>query len=333
MTLIKINQRSTNTLIGTNKDSRFDTIIAATGGTITTDGDFKVHTFTSSGNFVISSVQGLGEVRILMVGGGGGGAYNAGGGGGAGGYNEKTYILNAGTFVVTIGAGGSGKSSGTTSYGQGANTYINPTAPATIDGEDETIYAYGGGSGSPGTSGNYTNSWYPNNWSYFGGSAAGCPGLTTSLDRYTYMALYHGSASPQGTGGGAGVNYANSSSFIGGGGGGGAQKPGGNAPQGGGPIGAKGNGGSGKQSNISGTLTYYAGGGGGGYANWSAGSGGGTGGSGGGGRGATSGSGSIDATAGTANTGGGGGGGGYGGSYPNGKNGGSGVVIFRYRFQ
>ena len=77
MSLIKINQRSANTLIGTNKDSRFDTIIAATGGTITTDGDFKVHTFTSSGNFVISSVQGLGEAKILLVGGGGGGGYIA----------------------------------------------------------------------------------------------------------------------------------------------------------------------------------------------------------------------------------------------------------------
>ena len=128
MSLIKINQRSANTLIGTNRDSRIDTIIVATGGTITTDGDFKVHTFTSSGNFVISSVQGLGEVRILMVGGGGGGVLHVGGGGGVGGYNEKTYILNVGTFVVTIGGGGSGKSSGTTSYGQGSDTNVNPTA-------------------------------------------------------------------------------------------------------------------------------------------------------------------------------------------------------------
>ena len=191
MSLIKINQRSANTLIGTNKDSRFDTIIAATGGTITTDGDFKVHTFTSSGNFVISSVQGLGEVRILMVGGGGGGAYNAGGGGGAGGYNEKTYILNAGTFVVTIGAGGTGKTAANQSYGQGGDTSVNPTAPATIDAEDETIYAYGGASGAPGTSGNYTNTWFPNNWNHWGGSSAGAPALTQELDRYTYIALAH----------------------------------------------------------------------------------------------------------------------------------------------
>ena len=189
MSLIKTNQRSSNTLIGTNLDSRIDTIIAATRGTITTDGNFKVHTFTSSGNFVISSVQGLGEVRILLVGGGGGGAYNAGGGGGAGGFNEKTYILNAGTYVVTIGSGGSGKANSNVSYGQGGDTYVNPTAPATIDAEDETIYAYGGGSGAPGGSGAYNSSWYPNNWSHYGGSAAGAPGLVMELNRYHYMAL------------------------------------------------------------------------------------------------------------------------------------------------
>ena len=108
MSLIKINQRSANTLIGTNKDSRFDTIMAATGGTITTDGDFKVHTFTSSGNFVVSSVQGLGEVKILLVGGGGGGGYllvDRGGG-----IYEDTHVLTTGTYVVTIAGGGTGRS-------------------------------------------------------------------------------------------------------------------------------------------------------------------------------------------------------------------------------
>tara|TARA_B100000963_G_scaffold311740_1_gene288821 strand:- start:1205 stop:2197 length:993 start_codon:yes stop_codon:yes gene_type:complete len=330
MSLIKINQRSSNTLIGTNLDSRLDTIIAATGGTITTDGNFKVHTFTSSGDFVISSVQGLGEVKILVVGGGGGGAYYGGGGAGAGGFNEGTYILSAGTFVVTIGAGGNGKTSGTVSYGNGSTSSVNPTAPATVNGEDLNIRGYGGGSGAPGTSGNYTSNWYPNNWSNYGGSSAGAPGLTTELDRHTYSILDQGHSSSQGHGGGAGVNYGNSTSFIGGGGGGGAATPGANAYQGGGPIGMKGNGGTGKESAITGTITTYAGGGGGGYGSFQASSGGGSGGSGGGGRGGTSG---LDGVAGTANTGGGGGGGGYTGSYTHGKNGGSGIVIFRYRFQ
>jgi len=56
-------------------------IIAATGGTITTDGDYKVHSFTSNGTFTPSAA---GEVEYLVIaGGGGGGSY---GGGGAGGY-------------------------------------------------------------------------------------------------------------------------------------------------------------------------------------------------------------------------------------------------------
>ena len=60
---------------------------AATGGTITTDGDYKVHTFTSSGTFTVSSAPDY--VHYLVVaGGGGGGGHTHGGGGGAGGYRE-----------------------------------------------------------------------------------------------------------------------------------------------------------------------------------------------------------------------------------------------------
>src|SRR6056300_746083 len=64
---------------------------SATGGTVTTSGDFKIHTFTGDGCFVVSNV-GFGGVDYLVVagGGGGGGAPQGGnqraGGGGAGGY-------------------------------------------------------------------------------------------------------------------------------------------------------------------------------------------------------------------------------------------------------
>ena len=44
----------------------------ATGGTITTDGDYKVHKFTSSGTFEVTTVPSAG-VEYLVVGGGGGG--------------------------------------------------------------------------------------------------------------------------------------------------------------------------------------------------------------------------------------------------------------------
>ena len=47
--------------------------IQATGGTITTSGDFKFHTFTSSGTFSVSSVPDGGTIDYLVVAGGGSG--------------------------------------------------------------------------------------------------------------------------------------------------------------------------------------------------------------------------------------------------------------------
>jgi len=52
--------------------------IEATGGTISEDGDFKVHSFSASGTFEITS--GTGDVQYLVISGGGGGGRNNGGG-------------------------------------------------------------------------------------------------------------------------------------------------------------------------------------------------------------------------------------------------------------
>ena len=78
---------------------------SATGGTITTSGDYTIHTFTSSGNFVIESGEVNIEYLVVAGGGGGGGShpetgngYTAGGGGGAGGF--RTGTLSA----VTVGS-------------------------------------------------------------------------------------------------------------------------------------------------------------------------------------------------------------------------------------
>ena len=58
--------------------------VSATGGTITTSGNYRIHTFTGSANFIVSSG---GTVEVLLVGGGGGGgsALNTGTGGAGGG--------------------------------------------------------------------------------------------------------------------------------------------------------------------------------------------------------------------------------------------------------
>src|SRR5210317_1299544 len=66
--------------------------ITATGGTETTDGNFKIHTFTGDGCFSVSSLGGgsapcaeASTVDYLVVAGGGGGGYWYGAGGGGGG--------------------------------------------------------------------------------------------------------------------------------------------------------------------------------------------------------------------------------------------------------
>ena len=61
--------------------------MAATGGTITTSGDFKIHTFTGDVSFTVTSAgnaTGSNTVDYLVVAAGGGGYDGvAGGGGGA----------------------------------------------------------------------------------------------------------------------------------------------------------------------------------------------------------------------------------------------------------
>ena len=63
--------------------------VEATGGTVTTDGDYKVHTFTGSGTFEVTCAGSTDdEVEYLVVAGGAGGGNH--GGGGAGGYRAAT---------------------------------------------------------------------------------------------------------------------------------------------------------------------------------------------------------------------------------------------------
>jgi len=67
--------------------------IEATGGTISTCGDYKIHTFTGPGTFTVTNAgnpSGSDTVDYLVVAGGGGGSYDDGGGGGAGGFRESS---------------------------------------------------------------------------------------------------------------------------------------------------------------------------------------------------------------------------------------------------
>ena len=121
-------------------------IQSATGGTITTVGSDKVHTFTADGTF---TPTGSGNVKILLIGGGGGGAAsnpptgNTGGGGGGGGVYEASVAVTNGTgYTIDIGTGGAG---GT--YRAEGSKGANSTGLS--------LTAYGGGGGTCTTGANH----------------------------------------------------------------------------------------------------------------------------------------------------------------------------------
>jgi hypothetical protein len=286
------------------------TYIVATGGTITCCGDYKIHTFTSPGTFTVCSVGnplgGPNSVDYLVVAGGGaGGNTTGGGGGGAGGY-RTSYPSPAGTvpisvqgYSITVGGGGTGAPFGSASS-QGSSSIFS------------TITSTGGGRGA------YANA-VPGG---AGTSASGGPGGSGGGGRYNTDAVGGSGNSPpvsppQGNNGGSG-----SFIFYTGSGGGGASTTGNSGtPTSGGA------GGAGSANLISGSSVTYAGGGGGGkYCQP------GTGGAGGaGGGGAGNNTNFQLGIAGTANTGGGSGASDCGSSA--GVNGGSGIVIIRYKYQ
>lgn len=296
------------------------TYTSASGGTITTSGDYKIHTFTSSGTFTVSSVgntAGSGSTvsYTVVAGGGAGGVPNSGGGGGggAGGYRESkvsgdpytasppaasgglTISASPGSYPVTIGAGAATnpRSGGSSGAGASGNNSIFSSITSTGGGGGDH-----NGTGASGGSGGGNG---------YGGPGTGGAGNTPPV-------------SPSQGSSGGGYTSGN-----GGGGGGGATQAGQNAGPAGTTVG--GYGGQGAQSSINGSATYRAGGGGGSSNDT-----GGVGGDGGGGGAAASPS--DTGTSGTANTGGGGGGTySTGGGARTGGGGGSGVVIIRYKYQ
>ena len=321
--------------------------ISATGGTITTSGDYKIHTFTGPGTFCVTNAGapvGSDTVEYLVVAGGGAGGSRAAGGGGGGGFRfygaciaapypasplvaPAALPVTAQGYPITVGAGGVGRSpSGSETPGNRGNLSTFSTITSTGGGGGQGAACQpnplgpggSGGGGSP-ASGNPSNPNVP-------GGSGNTPPVSP----------------PQGNpGGSSGIDY-NA------GGGGGAINTGSNATPGG--SGAGGDGGGfpsahfGPSGVTCGSFKYYAGGAGGGSWPVSNPGPGGAGGKGGGAAGVAAGDSpsypSRTANAGTANTGGGGGGAGGGDVGPSptgpaivGGSGGSGIVIIRYKFQ
>lgn len=301
-------------------------VAAPTGGTKTTSGNYCIHTFTTSANFVVAST--LSNVEYLIIAGGGaGGSY--GSGGGAGGYRssvtgqasgggasaESKLTLNAGTYGVVVGAGASGAAQGVGLSPNGNNSTFNSLT---------SIGGGGGGIHNPNTTGSSPNQGTGTNSDRIGragGSSGGSGRSAQAPTGATANQGFNGGAAGAGSGS---VGDNSASGDPKGGGGGGAGSAGSNGSIGAGA--SAGAGGNGVSSNITGSAVTRGGGGGGHSYDGS----GGAGGSGGGGNGGTSNATSGNDSGhqnGTANTGGGGGGKGSSGS---GTNGGSGVVIIRY---
>ena len=300
--------------------------VTATGGTITTCGDYKYHKFTGPGTFCVSCAgtpNGSATIQTLLIAGGGGGGYGSsdyGGGGGAGGLRNISCIsVTATGYPITVGGGGAaGQHSGTPSGNGSSSTAISNTSAgggrgATSDGPapGASHPSCAGGSGGGGGG--------------FSGTGTGGAGNTPAV------------APPQGNPGGN-----TPASNNGGAGGGGASCAG--TPM---TLGQANSGFGGAGTNVSACFPaplggspggYYSGGGGGstnenctptpssGYTD---------GGIGGGGRGSSFPTQKGTATAGTANTGGGGGGGVACTPGPEsaGGAGGSGIVIIKYKYQ
>ena len=119
----------------------------ATGGTVTTDGDYTIHNFTSSGTFEVTDST-LTEVEVLVVGGGGGGSVtkDEGGGGGEVVLTANKTISTTSYNVVIGDGGGPGSVGGISSFG---NLAAGGGGPGGLSSSGIGGYS-GGSSGNPG---------------------------------------------------------------------------------------------------------------------------------------------------------------------------------------
>ena len=298
--------------------------IQATGGTITTSGDFKTHIFTGPGTLSVSALApaASGNPNVsdyFVVAGGGGASSSYSGGGGAGGFRVSNHPGSGipAPTMSPLAAGGSGPN----------------TTGITLSVQDYTVTVGGGGAGGPGPSvDDGENSTFGPITSEGGGAGAGFPappsgrtGGSGGAGRSFGPGNNPPTSPPQGNQGGSSPPGINAQ-----GGGGGAGGNGGDGGPGSSVPGDSGNG-----SNIADTFIgptapsygtpgpvsstrYFSGGGQGGRDSGgpsNAGPGGG-------------GNNNPASKDGTDNTGGG-----AGGTPPGEGNGGSGIVMIRYKFK
>ena len=321
-TIYTFTVRATSTLSASVFSDRTFTItvqepaayVVATGGTTTNSGDFRIHTFTGPGTFTVSSAgnsAGSNSIEYLVVAGGGAGGGDRAAGGGAGGLRHNFpspatggFPVSVTSFPITVGGGGTGVGDNTRGNSGTDSVFSSITSTGGGGGGSSIGNTSGlsGGSGGGGANG-------------AGGGSGNSPPVSPSQGNPggTNSAPLPGNAAGGGGGGGHAVTGGNGGPTTGGTGGDGSPFPSAFVASYGSPAG------------------YFSGGGGGGRDGRSGGSGG-AGGLGGGSAGQSLPSPGTPTTPGTANTGGGSGGMGVDPPAASG-NGGSGIVILRYKFQ
>ena len=128
--------------------------MVATGGTITQDGSFQIHTFTSGGTFEVTQLatDPANDVVQYLLSAGGGGAGSAGSGplwgaGGAGGCKtESGQPVTTQTYPISVGGGGGHAGAGGSS-GAGANGGAGGGAGGGDSGGDSGGARAGAGAG------------------------------------------------------------------------------------------------------------------------------------------------------------------------------------------
>ena len=202
--------------------------------------NYMIHTFLTSGVFRTSKAM---TIDFLLVGGGGGsaaaeGSYGASGGGGGGGVVEGSgFSLAAGTYVVTVGAGGVATNNATVGGTGGDTTFAGVTAKGGGGGAD---YASAGGTGGSGGGGSEVN------------KAGGATNQSSQNAGISNITQY-------GFAGGQGGEYQNNPTGGGGGGGAGGAGAQPNSTDHGNSVG--GAAGAGRANSITGTSTLYGRGG------------------------------------------------------------------------
>jgi hypothetical protein len=230
-------------VIDSTSNVRGENFVVATGGTITTSGNDKIHKFTGPGTFCVSGVAGCATnnlVSYVVTGAGGGGGGSAaitgtlysGGGAGAGGYREvqsptapytaspldgypsapNRITVSATPYAITVGAGGAGGAGiaapgPSPSIGQGTsgNTVVFSTITS----------AGGGGGGAAGGPGGVQPG--PTGTGLAGGSGGAGGGYNCSPTGGTGAGNTPPTTPPQGQAGGTG--YGPCVAYGGGGGG------------------------------------------------------------------------------------------------------------------